>query len=45
MHNCWGAPDAVTYELQKVMFLKNLARVLVDSLFNRNDGKPKKEKA
>jgi putative oxidoreductase len=25
MHNFWSAPDAMTYELQKVMFMKNLA--------------------
>jgi putative oxidoreductase len=25
MHNFWGAPDAMTHELQKVMFMKNLA--------------------
>jgi putative oxidoreductase len=25
MHDFWGASDAMTYELQKVMFLKNLA--------------------
>jgi putative oxidoreductase len=25
MHNFWGAPDAMTHELQNVMFMKNLA--------------------
>jgi putative oxidoreductase len=27
MHNFWGAPDAMTHELQKVMFMKNLAMI------------------
>ena len=33
MHNFWSAPDAMTHELQKVMFMKNLA-MLGGALFS-----------
>ena len=40
MHNFWAAPDAMTHELQQVMFMKNLAMLGGALFLSRFGGGP-----